>query len=370
MATVPATVAPGDYPNVGNGVGAVGAADQQPVGTRHRRGPGQRLDHQGVPPGRSRRGDHTRHHRDVPHPGGQRRAVGGETTSSSTDTLPAGLTRRRGGWSPSRRQVRHRRASSAPRRAHLGDLPPGTTVELELDVFVDASLVIDPAVGVTNTATVPSDDGRSQRRRQHEHVHRVGRARRPTCRSASSRRRRADRSYPATRSPVAGSPTRRTSSRSSTSVRPTQPNVVLDRRAPARRDVRARLRPVDPDSASPYDFCTGDGADPETVTCTLAPTFDLPAERRHRSLGIEFTVDPTSRTARCSRTRRRSRPTTEDGNPGNNTSTAQVTVRAEVNLVVEKLVVEMDANGDFVADPPIPLPAGARPPRRARPACR
>ena len=39
----------------------------------------------------------------------------------------------------------------------LGDLPPGTTVELELDVLVDADLVIDPAVGVANTATVTSD---------------------------------------------------------------------------------------------------------------------------------------------------------------------------------------------------------------------
>ena len=38
-----------------------------------------------------------------------------------------------------------------------------------------------------------------------------------------------------------------------------------------------------------------------------------------------------------------------------------MTVRAEVNLVVEKLVVEMDANGNFVADPPIPHPRALDP---------
>ena len=53
--------------------------------------PGQRLDRQVVPPGTLRPGDHTRHHRDVPHPGRQRRPVGRDDVVV-TDRCRAGLT--------------------------------------------------------------------------------------------------------------------------------------------------------------------------------------------------------------------------------------------------------------------------------------
>jgi large repetitive protein len=73
-----------------------------------------------------------------------------------TDDLPDGLTST--GWHepsvtpPGPTPV----CDDAAASCLLGDLPPGTTVELELDVLVDAGLVIDPDVGVVNTATVTS----------------------------------------------------------------------------------------------------------------------------------------------------------------------------------------------------------------------
>ena len=52
-----------------------------------------------------------------------------------------------------------------------------------------------------------------------------------------------------------------------------------------------------------------------------------------------------------------------DGNPGNDSSTALVSVRAVVNLRVEKLVGEVDANGSLIRivpedEDPLGLPAG------------
>ena len=174
VASVPADVAPGDYPNVATADGAVGAADDQPAGTGDRRGPRQRVDHQ-VVPARAPDPEIT--------PGTTEtyriRVVNdGPSVADDvvvTDALPDRAHRDRvaGRLGDAARpdagvRRRHRRrATSATSR-------PGTTVELELDVVVDDDLVIDPDVGVTNTATVDLGHRRSQRRRQHEHVHRVG----------------------------------------------------------------------------------------------------------------------------------------------------------------------------------------------------
>jgi large repetitive protein len=118
------------------------------------------------------------------------------------------------------------------------------------------------------------------------------------------------------------------------------------------------FEPVDPIDFT-YDFCTGDGASPETVTCTLP--FDFPAFLG-TNLGIEVSIDATvpdgtvlSNTVSIS-------SDVDDGNPGNNTSTADVTVRAVANLRVQKLMAELDNHGDIVRVVPYPdgleMPAG------------
>ena len=77
-------------------------------------------------------------------------------------------------------------ASSRPSTCTLGDLPPGTTVELELDVFVDPDLVIDPAVGVDQHGGSHVDDRRPQRWPTTPARSPPPAAPRPTCRSARS----------------------------------------------------------------------------------------------------------------------------------------------------------------------------------------
>ena len=109
---------------------------------------------------------------------------------------------------------------------------------------------------------------------------------------------------------------------------------------------------------TPFLNCTvtGEPATGQTVSCSPpADPFALPPFVG-TFFELEFSVDATMPDGTVLANSITVESDVPDGNPGNNSSTALVPVRAEVNLCVEKLVVEMGPDGDFVTIPPIPHP--------------
>ncbi len=286
---------------------------------------------------------------------------GGPSVATDTvvaDTLPAGLTPT--AW---RATVTPAGASTpscdvATVKCELGDLPPGTTVELELDVFVDPGLVIDPAVGVANTVTATTASTDPNLADNTSTFTASGGAQADV--SIRKLPPGPDREIFPVPAPVAGTNT--SYIYEAINFGPSEaPNVVItDVLPPGTSFVRA-FEPTLPDLA--YDFCTGDGGDPETVTCVFP--FDFPASVGTH-LGIEVAVDPTVADGSVLTNTAGITSDADDGNTGNNTSTAVVSVRAVANLRLEKLVVEMDAGGNPIL-PPVPESADplGLPPGRA-----
>ena len=236
----------------------------------------------------------------------------------------------------------------------LGDLPPDTTIELELDVGVAGTL--DPDATVTNTATVttPTPD--------------------PNPGDNTS-------TFTVSSEPHADLSIRK--------IPPPAPPIAGDSSAAtlANRTFRIEIANFGPaataftftDTLPPgvtfqriYDFdnpsvdltpllnCTVTGTPAAGQTVTCSPPFTLDAFVGV-FFGIEFVVDPTVPDGTELRNDISATSAVPDGNPGNNTSTALVPVRAEVNLHVEKQVIEMDANGNFLTDPPVPYPEAQDP---------
>ena len=116
------------------------------------------------------------------------------------------------------------------------------------------------------------------------------------------------------------------------------------------------VRYFDPTGADvPPGLCESDGADPATVTCDFGqftdPIGGFPAFVGTR-IGIEIAIDATTANGTLLENTATISADLPDPNEGNNTSTAVVSVRTEVNLRIEKLVVEMDAGGDIVGEVP------------------
>ena len=214
-------------------------------------------------------------------------------------------------------------------RCTLGDLSPGTTVELELDVFVNPSLVIDPAVGVANTASVTTASSDPNPADNTSTFVVSGQAQADT--SIRKLPPSPDRDVFPVEAAVAGQNTSYVYEL--INFGPSEaPNVVTtDVLPPGMHFVRA-FEPIDPVGFT-YDFCSGDGGNPETVTCTLP--FDFPANVGTH-LGLEFTVDATVPDGTVLSNTATIASDATDGNPGNNSSTAVVSVHAEVNLRVEE----------------------------------
>ncbi len=239
-----------------------------------------------------------------------------------------------------------------PTTCNLGDLPPNTTVELELDVLVGSGLVI-PADGVTNTATVTSDTPDPSVLDNTSTFTVAGEAQADI--SIRKIGPSPDRSpYPADQ-PVAGLNTSYILEIVNYGPSDAPDMVVTDVLPPGVHFVRA-FEPVFPVDFTYENLCSSDGGNPETLTCDfrnidgVPPDFAFPAFVG-TNVGIEVSIDATvpdgtllSNTASIS-------TSAIDNNPGNNSSTATVSVRAVANLRVEKLVVEMDAGGNPILPP-------------------
>ncbi len=230
----------------------------------------------------------------------------------------------------------------------LGDLPSGATVELLLDVAVAGDL--DPGASVSNTATVatqtsdPNTDDNTSTFTVSSDPH-------------------ADvsvRKLPPAGSPIAGDT-------SAGSLPDRSFRIEIANFGPSATGSFTDSLPPGMTFRRIYDFdnpdvdltpllncsVTGTPATGPTVSCS--PPFDLDP-----FVGVffalEFSVDATIPDGTLLENAIAVDTTVPDGNPGNNTSTALVAVRAEVNLTVEKLVVPMDANGDFVPGPQGEIP--------------
>ena len=233
----------------------------------------------------------------------------------------------------------------------LGDVPPGTTVELELDVLVDDDLVIDPAVGVANTATVTSATDLNVADN--------------TSTFTASGGAQADLSIRKTApagTPIAGdtSPATladRTFRLEIANFGPSAaPGLTFSDTLPPGMTFRRFYDFDNPDlDLTPFLNCTVTGTPVEGQTVSCAPTFVLPAFVGV-FFGVEFSVDPTVPNGTVLENTATAASDADDDNQGNNTSGALVSVRTEVNLRVEKQVVEMDANGNFLTIPPEPFP--------------
>ena len=266
-----------------------------------------------------------------------------------TDQLPANLTEPQ--WSvvsvdppgpvPS--------CTNATVSCALGDLPPGTTVELELSVLVGA---IPPGSSVENVARVTSDtpdpnDG------DNSSTFIVG---------GVSRADLSIRKVAPPASPIAGDDTAASLANRSFHVEivnfgPSTASGITftDTLPPGVTFERVYDEETGTDLTDLLDCeTTGAPETGQTVSCSLP--FDLGASTG-TFFGIEFTVLPTVPDGTVLQNEIEVASDILDGNPGNNSSTALVPVRAEVNLTVEKLVVPMDANGDFVpGGVPTPYP--------------
>lgn len=271
------------------------------------------------------------------------------TNVDVTDLLPAGLTA--SAW----------RSDSAGAvcdvvtvTCDLGDLPPGTTVELELDVPVPAGYVI-PADGVANTASVttvtfdPNDADNTS-------TFTVGGAPQAdlSIRKLPPSPEREILPVPA---PVAGENT--SYILEVTNFGPSvAPNMVITDVLPPGVSFVRTFAPTGP--PVPADLCTGDGGDPETVTCTFPGNFPAFVGTH---IGIEVAIDPTVRDGTVLSNTATITSGADDNNPGNNTSTATVPARAVANLRTIKRVFEVDpATMAIVREVPesevLSLPAG------------
>ncbi len=241
---------------------------------------------------------------------------------------------------------------TAPATCDLGSLPPGTVVELEIDVAIAPDLVIPPE-GVPNTARVttsttdPSPDN-------DESVFIAN----GTAQADVSVRKLAP-----TVPPVAG----RNASYVLEVVNFGSSNatglVVTDVLPPDTRFVRYFEPTGDPEVPG---LCSGDGGSPETVTCDFGSLLDpavggFPPFVGTR-IGIEIALDPAIPEGTLLSNTATVTTSSEDPNPGNNTSTFEVPVRTETNLTIRKLMAELDANGNVVREVPYPdalqMPAG------------
>jgi uncharacterized repeat protein (TIGR01451 family) len=232
----------------------------------------------------------------------------------------------------------------------ISELAPGGVVELELDVAVDPALVIDPDVGVVNTADVASstEDPSLGTNRSVFTVSGAPQADLSIRKLAPG----PDRSiFPVDR-PVAGLNTSYILEiiNFGPSVAPTP--VFVDVLPPGMSFVRV-FDPTVPDFDLPPDLCVGDGLDPETVTCQLP--FDFPASVG-TNLGVEVAIDPTLPDGTVLSNRATISSTATDNNQGNNVSSADVAIRAEVNLRLRKLMIEFDASGNPVREVPYNVP--------------
>ncbi len=273
-----------------------------------------------------------------------------------TDALPAGLTPT--AW----RVVSVTPPGPAPActvatvTCDLGDLAPATTVELELDVLVDSSLVINPAVGVTNTATV-STASTDPSPGDNTSIFTAG----GQAQADMSIRKlppSPDREIFPVPAPIAGQNTSYVLEIINFGPSEAPNPVITEVLPPGMTFVRA-FEPIDPVGFT-YDFCTGDGGSPETVTCVLP--FNFPASVGTH-LGIEVHIDPTVRDGTVLTNTATIASDAADANTGNNSSTATISVRAVANLHVEKLVGETDENGSLVRivprdEDPLAVPPG------------
>ena len=265
---------------------------------------------------------------------------------SIADALPAGLTASAirvksvtpAGPTPD--------CDPAAATCNLGDLPPGTVVELELDVDVPADFPV-PAAGVTNSASVTSDTPDPNPDDNKSSFTAGG----PPSADVSIRK------IPPTDPPVAGTNTSYVLEIVNFGPSAAPALVVKDRLPPGTKFVRYFDPTGDP---VPPGLCVSDGADPqETVTCDFGrfvdPIGGFPAFVGTR-IGIEIAIDATIPNGTLLENTATVKADVPDPNQGNNTSTAVVSVRTEVNLRLEKLVVEMDAGGNPVL-PPVPVAA-------------
>ena len=218
-------------------------------------------------------------------------------------------------------------------------------MELELDVLANPALVIDPAVGIANAASVSTATTDPNPGDNTSTFTASGQAQADlSIRKIAPSPDRAIFPVPA---PVAGEHTSYVLE--IINFGPSEaPNPVIKEVLPPGMTFVRAFEPVDPVGFT-YDFCTGDGANPETVTCVLP--FAFPAFVG-TNLGIEVAIDPTVRDGTVLTNTASMASDAADGNTGNNTSGATVAVRAVTNLRVEKHVVEMDAGGNIVRQVP------------------
>ncbi len=272
---------------------------------------------------------------------------------SVADTLPTGLT------ASDVRVISVTPAGPTPdcdtddATCDLGDLPPGTVVELELDVDLPDDFEV-PAEGVVNAATVTSPTADPNPADNRSSFTAGG----PPSADVSVRK------IPPTEQPVAGANTSYVLEIVNFGPSAAPALVITDRLPPGTRFVRY----FDPTGADvPPGLCESDGADPATVTCDFGqftdPIGGFPAFVGTR-IGIEIAIDATTANGTLLENTATISADLPDPNEGNNTSTAVVSVRTEVNLRLEKLVVEMDAGGNPVLPPveedadPLGVPPG------------
>ena len=370
----PGHVAPGEYPNVATADAPSSPPTSSPPAPVTVEGLANVSVTKSFPSG-LRLGDHTRHDGDLPHPGRQRRPVRRQRRRRHRRP-PTGFPP--GTFTPTAWRVVSVTPPGptpvcdlAPSTCDLGDLPPGTTVELELDVARRRQLASIRTSAVTNTATSlrrptiptpPTTPARSPRRL----------SRRPICRSARSPPRRTADRRSTRRDRVAASTVVPHRDRQLRSIGRHRRHV--HRHAAARRDVRAHLRLRDRTSTYAVPRLHRHrraGNRPDRLVPHLPPVRP-PGLRRHilRDGGHRRPDDAGRHGAG---EQHHGQSDVEDGNPGNNTSTALVPVRAEVNLSRREAGGRDGRQRDFVpdsADRPRPgartRSACPRPPRELR----
>lgn len=245
-----------------------------------------------------------------------------------TDSLPAGLTAV--AWTADPPVVCDVPSVSCT----LDELAPGATVELELDVAVDAGLVIDPAVGVTNSATVAGTTTDPNPSNNTSSFTASGGAQADlSIRKLGPSPEREPHPVPA---PIAGENTSYVIEVVNFGPSTAQNVTWTDALPPGMSFVRG-FDPPDPTVT--LDFCSGDGGAPETVTCDFPVDFPAFAGTY---VGIEVSLDPTVADGTALSNTATVTSDADDGNLGNNTSTAVVAVRALSNLRTTKRVFEID----------------------------